>query len=276
MMQPAKQMDVAWSANRPHQERNPDALREAHSLAAQLHHRIGFFPAWHLARRKSQMLFLGVEMHFPQPRGPAGIARALAGSDAIKEMEIAALGAALAYRARIVAAGQICAVNVGVSSDTLCCAQSRVQYVKALRAARLSPACPLFITIEQIPAGMPVSRLCDLAALVASPAVRVLLEFEQIRAIPHLNIGLKVAGIGAVLPERCPLAQARQLMAILMSRAGEQRACSYLHGLERKELVEMAAAAGLKFGTGLGFGPLRGFTGLEELPSLPLSLDAHA
>jgi hypothetical protein len=205
-----------------------DWLIRAHAHAASLKHTIALYPAWELAKKKSQMLYLAMDSRNPLSRGPAGVSRALGPSPAVPEMEICVLRAAAAYGDRIERAGQICAINVGVSCETLCGLHSRIAYIQALKTASLSPAAPIFLKIEQIPPGMPVGRLSELAAMMAMPGVRVLLEFDQIRAIPTLNIRLGVAGIGAALPEHCEPGEAQLLCGMLRDRVREQRACSFL------------------------------------------------
>ena len=121
------------------------------------------------------MLYLAMDSRNPLSRGPAGVSRALGPCPAVPEMEICVLRAAAAYGDRIERAGQICAINVGVSCETLCGLHSRIAYIQALKTASLSPAAPLFLKIEQIPPGMPVGRLSELAAMMAVPGVRVLL-----------------------------------------------------------------------------------------------------
>jgi hypothetical protein len=248
-----------------------DWLRQAHDETARLHHPMGFYPVWELAGKKSQMLCLGLEPGLAYRHGPAGVQRALGRVAEVPALEIALLRAAAAYGAKMEQAGQICAIHVGVSSDTLCGLQSRIAYLEALKAVRISPASPLFLKIEQIASGMPVGRLGQLAAMLAMPGLRLLLEFEDIRAIPHLNIRLGVAGIGAVLPDCCPPEKARLLAQHLQLRAQEQKVCSFLHGLDTPEQVE-AVTGPIKFGAGAGLGPAKAFSALAEAPRLPLHL----
>ena len=244
-------------------------LSRAHEHAARLKHTIGFHPAWDIARQKSQWLLLAMETKYPHPHGPTGVERALGPGEAVADMEISLLRAAAAYGFRIAAAQQMGAIAVGVACATLCRPASRQAYLQALKSARLSPASPLLLKIEQIPEGMPLGRLGELAAILAQPGARVLLEFEQARAIPPLDIRLGVAGIGAALPEHCEKDDARLSARQLIARAPEQKAFAFVEGLDTAELMETATASGLKFGAGAAFGAMA-LSGLETVPKLPL------
>lgn len=254
-------------------ERRPapsDPISQAQAQAATFKHTIGFYPAWDLARKTSQMLCLGLKSG--SRRGPAGALRTLGRSDGLAGMEILALRAAAAYGARLEQAGQVCAINVGVSCDTLCAFGSRIAYIQALKSVKISRASPLFLKIEQIPPGTPVGRLGELTAMLSMPGLRLLLEFEQIRAVPQLDIRLGVTGIGTVLPDRCEPDEARLLAGMLRARAQEQKACTFLHGIDTPEMAAAVTASHIKFGAGLGFGPAKFFSLSEGLPGLPLKL----
>ena len=244
-------------------------LSLAHEQAARLKHSIGFHPAWDIARKKSLWLLLAMETKYPHPHGPAGVLRTLGPGEAVAAMEIALLRAAAAYGLRIEKTGQVGAISVGVSCATLCRPASRQAYLQALKASRIAPTSPLFLKIEQIPEGMPLCRLGEIAGLLIKPGVRVLLEFDQARAIPPLDIRLGVAGIGAALPEHCEKDDARLSARQLIARAPEQKAFAFVEGLDTPELVETAVASGLKFGAGAAFNA-KSLSGLEEVPRLPL------
>jgi hypothetical protein len=172
------------------------------------------------------------------------------------------------------AAQKVCAVGAGVSCETLSSFGARVRYITALKAIPTTPNCPLLLKVEDVPAGMPVARLAEIVAMLATPHVRVLIEFAGDAWIPDLNINIQATGIGAALPENCSLVQARDIVSMVSRRTIRQRAFGFVRGLANHAFVELAAQFSVRFGMGHALddvgGRQRQYTGLERVPEFPL------
>ena len=232
---------------------------------------LGFCPMWDLQKKKSQWLFTGIGATSANNRAITSIQRAIGRNERTAELELNALQAAAEYGLKVQDARQICAITVGVSYETLSGFNSRIRYIQFLKALIVSPTCPLFIKIEQIPPGAPLCRLGEIIAMITVPKVRILLEFDC--AIPPLDLKLGIVGIGVYLPNDCPANGVRQLSQLLKYRASEQKAFAFLENLADEDQLAVAEDCGIKFGIGRGFGSGAFLAGLESIPKFPLKLN---
>jgi hypothetical protein len=249
-----------------------DAMAAAHAFARRLRQTLLLSPAWDLQKCKSQWLLLGLKATAPDSPAVTGVRRALGPVADVAELEIALLRAACEYGVRLEQAGQMGAVTVGVSYESVQSLAGRTRYLKALRALTLPQSCPLMVKIDAIPAGAPLNRLAEIIAMLGVPGVRLLVKFEDARRLPHLDMRLGMAGLGGLLPQGCAPDEARLLAARLGARAQEQRAFGFLEGVETPKQADAVMASGIRFATGSGFGPGPRLGGLEALPHLPLDM----
>jgi hypothetical protein len=245
-------------------------IGRAHFLADEVGLKIGYFPIWDLAARKSASLFLSA---FNRSNGtPVGLRHALKGIEQprITHFETALLHAAAEYAQAIHAAQKICALGVGVSYETLSGFHSRIHYIGALKAIRTLADCPLLLRIDQIPDGTPVGRLAEIVTMLSVPNVRITLQFESLRSLPELDVRVGAIGIGGALPPHCDVPTAVALAQRLVRRTSGQKAFAFLHGLENEALIETSIKNHVRFGSGRAIGAGRHFTGNEPIPDFPL------
>jgi len=242
----------------------------SHLLADQVGLKVGYFPVWDLASRKSTSLFLSALSRSTD--APVSTRHALRGLEEprIANFETTLLQAAAEYALSVHAAQKVCALGVGVSYETLSGFHSRIHYIGALKAIRVLPDCPLLVRIDQVPDGTPVGRLAEIVAMLNVPNVRVTVQFESLRSLPEMGVRLGALGIGGALPPNCDAATAALMAQRLMRRASEQKAFAFLHGLESEALVEAAIKNHVRFGSGRAIDAGRHFTGNEPIPDFPL------
>jgi hypothetical protein len=242
----------------------------SHLLAEQVGLKIGYFPVWDLAARKSASLFLSALNRSND--APTSARHALRGIDEprIANFETTLLQAAAEYALTVHAAQKVCALGVGVSYETLSGFHSRIHYIGALKAIRVLPDCPLLLRIDQVPDGTPVGRLAEIVAMLSMPNVRVTVQFESLRSLPEMGIRLGALGIGGSLPANCDAATAAAIAQRLVRRATEQKAFAFLHGLDNDALVDAALKSHVRFGSGRAIDAGRHFTGKEAIPDFPL------
>ena len=231
-----------------------------------------FFPVWDLQRRESNSLLL--------TRFANGTDRLAAvgghlfdfnDRKQVADVEIALLDAVGAYAGRLSAARKVCAVCVGVSYDTLSVFQSRIRYITALQKMRLLPSTPLVLKIEQIPEGTPAARIGELAAMLKLPNVRIILEFQSLKAIPKFDFRVNAVGIGGPFPHTADREIAIRKIRDCVEHAAAQKLFAFLNHLDNDEAVRIATECNAHFGSGTGFAG-SGFSGLEEVPDFPLML----
>lgn len=247
-----------------------EPISGAHALLAKKGLRLGFFPMWELKKGTSNSLFLT-----PFTGNGVGAlawgARLLGSEGHIVDIEIAQLGAAAAYAARIRNENKVCALGVGVSYGTLSCFRSRIRYMAALQKAVFSPSSPLLVRIEQIPEGAPQARIAEFAAMLVPKNVRVTLEFSSLASTRGIDIRLGVAAMGGTLPATTDPIIAQEMAERLVRKAADQKAFSFLEGIDSVERLAMAKQTNIRFGRGLALGPAH-FSGLERVPAFPLTL----
>lgn len=245
-------------------------INRAHFLAEEVGLRIGYFPVWDLAARKSASLFLSAFNRSNET--PIGVRHALRGIEEprIAHFETTLLQAAAEYAQMVHAAQKICALGVGVSYETLSGFHSRIHYIGALKSIRTLADCPLLLRIDQIPDGTPVGRLAEIVTMLSMPNVRVTLQFESLRSLPEMDVRMGVVGIGGALPPHCDVATAVAQAQRLVRRTSGQKAFAFLHGLENDALTEAALKCHVRFGSGHALGGGRHYTGTEPIPDFPL------
>jgi hypothetical protein len=242
----------------------------AHSLAEQVGLKVGFFPVWDLAARKSASLFLSAVNRSND--APVTVRHALKGIEEprIANFETTLLQAASEYAHAVHAVQKVCALSVGVSYETLSGFHSRIHYIGALKSIRALADCPLLLRIDQIPDGTPVGRLAEIVTMLTMPNVRITLQFESLRSLPELDVRLGAVGIGGTLPPQCDVPTAVMLAQKLVRRALGQKAFSFLHGLENRELLDTALKCQVRFGSGHALDAGRHYTGHEPIPEFPI------
>jgi hypothetical protein len=244
---------------------------KAQQLLTRIKSSASYFPVWDLERGiSSSLIFSPVGNGAAKPSISVRATLPQGEQDIVPGLEIALLRAAGEYAQRVHASQKVCGVGAGVSCESLCSFAQRVRYVTALKAIPTTTNCPLLLRIEDVPAGMPLARLAEIVAMLAAPHVRVLIEFAPEVSIPDLNIKLGAAGIGAVLPESCTVAKAREIASNVARRVLRQRAFSFLRGLENEGLIRAATECQVRFGVGTVLDKGQNYTGLESVPDFPL------
>ncbi|MDE3114606.1 MAG: hypothetical protein KGL26_03290 [Pseudomonadota bacterium] len=231
-----------------------------------------FLPVWDLQRRQANSLLLtrladgsdrlaAVGGGLFDPGDPKQVA----------DVEIMLLEAVRAYAGRVSAARKVCAVCVGVSYETLSVFQSRIRYITALQKLRLLRSTPLMLKIEQIPEGTPAARIGELAAILKLPNIRLILEFQSLRAIPKFEFRINAVGLGGALPRTTDHDLMLRTAKGYVENAAAQKLFAFVNHLDNEDAIRIAAECNVHFGTGLGFNaPI--FTGLEAVPDFPLTL----
>ncbi|MBA2588847.1 MAG: hypothetical protein H0U98_09515 [Alphaproteobacteria bacterium] len=239
-------------------------------LAEQAGVKAGYFPVWELAARKSSTLFLSAFNRTSE--SPISSRSALRGMEMprIVNFETTLLAAAAEYAQGVHAAQKHCALCVSVSYETLSGFHSRIAYIGALKSIQVPADCPLLLCIDQVPDGTPVGRLAEIVAMLAMPNVRIMVQFESLRALPELGIRLGAIGIGGVMPYNCDTATAGTIAQKLVRRATEQKGFAFLHGLDNDAALDTALNSHVRFGSGRAIQAGRIFSGKDPIPDFPL------
>lgn len=141
--------------------------------------KVGYFPVWDLAARKSASLFLSAFNRSNET--PVWVRHALKGigEPRIAHFETSLLQAA-ANKPKWFMSRRRSAPLVWVSATRPWSGfHSRIHYIGALKAIRTLADCPLLLRIDQIPDGTPVGRLAEIvtdaerAQCPRHPAVRI-------------------------------------------------------------------------------------------------------
>jgi hypothetical protein len=172
---------------------------------------------------------------------------------------------------RLSAAGEVASLMVGVSHDTVSHKETRTRYLRALKDVEVPVSCPILLRVEMIPDGAVLSRVAQIASLLATPNIRVVLDFQNARQLPPFDFRLPAVGISAMLPVSCDAEHAAKVAEKVVRRALDQKCVSFLHGLDTPQLTDIAEKAAVKFATGKALDKGTEFTGLEAVPQFPLS-----
>jgi hypothetical protein len=263
--------EVVWeNVEKPAPVPTGEWIHRAHFLAEQVGLKVGYFPVWELAARKSASLFLSAFNRSNET--PVAVRHALKGIEEprIAHFETILLQAAGEYAQTVHAAQKVCALGVGVSYETLSGFHSRIHYISALKSIRTLADCPLLLRIDQIPDGTPVGRLGEIVTMLSMVNVRITLQFESLRNLPELDVRLGAIGIGGALPPHCDVPTAVAQAQRLVRRASGQKAFSFLHGLDSDVLVDTALKNHVRFGSGRAIDAGRHYSGNEAIPDFPL------
>jgi hypothetical protein len=245
-------------------------IQKAHLLARAAGRIVTFAPVWDLKKQQSSSLFLTLRLSAGDQRlSYACEAATEKGEYRVVEAEIAFLFAAAAYAHRISEDGQVSAIGVGVSYESLSGFNTRIKYISALKSLQSPSRCPLLLKIQQIPEGTPLGRLAEIIAMLNSPGFRILVELPP-RTLPDLDIRLGASGIGTILRQDIELEQMAVKTQLLWRRACEQKAFAFLGGLANEHQVRIASQHNIKLGMGSALDEGRYYTGLEAIPALPL------
>jgi hypothetical protein len=245
--------------------------RFAHHSANRMGFCFRFSPIWNLEHGSSRSLRLVAISQIGQRRA-AGLEQFLGANCQAQliDMEIASLFMTAEYAQRMHDSGAVSSLTVGVSFETLSGFQSRIRYIRALRAVQVSATCPIVLKIEGIPRGAMLENVAQLVGMVRSQGIRTVLDFDNAIELPPFDIRLGVAGLGARIPESCSLKAAQRLAEKLVGRAREQKCFAFLNELNTPELLQVARESRVRFGTGYALGDQPELTGLEAVPVLPL------
>lgn len=252
-----------------------DTLDALDQTLARLGLNAGFIPIWDISRKVSSALFLAPLIGSDEAVVSCGLAL-LAGLNpkAMAEVEISLLLAAEAYAYRLNEERKICAVGTSVSYDTLSTFQTRIQFITALQKTNPPAANPLLLQIEEIPTGTPPVRLGELAAMLARPNVRLTLEFESLRAIPHFDFKLNASVLRAKMPANVDATLADKLAIGLAREATANKAQAFLDRLDTPALLDMACQQRIRFGTGKALSTTY-FAGTAPVVDFPLRLQTE-
>ena len=249
-------------------------IEKAHTQLAWHRVKAGLFPVWDIHKRTASTLFFAPFMKNPAGGTLAGRAALNGIGDAeTAEIEIALLQATEAYATRLRKADKMGAVGVGVCYDTLNAFHRRIRYITALQKVRLAPSTPLVIKIESVPNGAPLHRIADLVAMLGGPNVKITVGFDSAWNFSRIDQRLGAAGICTDLPVGIDNDAFVNFVSRLTRQAAWQKAFSVLNDIGTMRKAVAAARAGVRFASGMAFGDTH-FTGLEEVPDLPLACQA--
>jgi hypothetical protein len=249
------------------------AIAHARKTIEKLGLKLALFPVWELRKNTTSALLL-------LPWSSAGRTavsgrRALEGMHApdIADTEIVLLNAAAACAMRIREAVKVCAIGVGLSYATLSTFHTRIRYVTALQKLRVPASSPILLKIEQIPPGTPVARIAELIAMIRFPNLRLMLEFQNLAAIPELDILMGASGYGGAMPANADADQAVYLVEKLVQRANTQKGFAFVDRLDSVLHASAAYSAGVRFGMGSALSTWQ-LPGLDTVPDFPVALSA--
>lgn len=253
-------------------EHRPTLGKAAASLARKSYH-TALFPIWDLQRKSSNFVALSPARKSGSQYKYMSFRRLNcdAGDRTIADLEFSLLQEAGRYTFRLQEANKICAVAVGVSWDSLCAGPVRNRYVGILKEIPAALNCPLVIKIDEVPAGMQITRLVEIAAALNAGGARVLVEFQSDIRIPDLDVKLGVAGVGTRLPPGCSAEKAREIIGMLNRRLVRQSAFAFIAGLDNRGLIELARESRIRFGMGTAadFGHT---LAVDAIPQFPLRM----
>jgi len=249
------------------------AIAQARGAVERIGLKLALFPVWELRKNTSSALFL-----FPwssAARSPVSGRRALEGMNPpdVADTEITLLNAAAACATRMREADKVCAIGVGVSYATISAFHTRIRYVTALQKIRVPSSSPVLLKIEQIPPGTPVSRIAELVAMIRFPNLRLILEFQNLNAMPELEMLVGAAGYGGPMPAHADAELSLFLAEKVVQRANAQKGFAFLDRLDSVLHTSAAYSAGVRFGAGSALSTWR-LPDLDTVPDFPLSMAA--
>jgi hypothetical protein len=245
-------------------------IQHCHELGDVLGIRFRFAPVWELQGGKSRLLALTMNGRLT---GRNGLTSLIPDSSLhqLVDVEIPLLFMTAAMAQRLSAAGEVASLMVGVSHDTVSHKETRTRYLRALKDVEVPVSCPILLRVEMIPDGAVLTRVSQIASMLATPNIRVVLDFQNARQLPPFDFRLPAVGLSAMLPVSCDAENAAKVAEKVVRRALDQKCVSFLHGIDTKELTDIAEKAGVKFATGKALDKATEFTGLEAVPQFPLS-----
>jgi hypothetical protein len=245
-------------------------IQHCHELGEVLGIRFRFAPVWELQGGKSRLLALTMNGRLT---GRNGLTSLIPDSSLhqLLDVEIPLLFMTATMAQRLSAAGEVASLMVGVSHDTVSHKETRTRYLRALKDVEVPVSCPILLRVEMIPDGAVLSRVAQIASLLATPNIRVVLDFQNPRQLPPFDFRLPAVGISAMLPVSCDAEHAVKVAEKVVRRALDQKCVSFLHGLDTPQLTDIAEKAAVKFATGKALDKGTEFTGLEAVPQFPLN-----
>ncbi len=244
-------------------------IQHCHQLGEALSIAFRFAPIWELQSGRSRLLAMTMNGRLT---GRKGLASLIPDSSLhqLVDVEIPLLFMTAAMAQRLAQAGEVASLMVSVSHDTVSHRETRLRYLRALQDVEVPVSCPILLRVDMIPDGAVLTRIAQLASMLAVPNIRVVLDFQNARNLPPFDFRVPAAGIGAMLPEQCDSEQAAKVAERIVQRAQDQKCMSFLHGLDSSELVTIAGQAGVRFATGKALNKRSDFSGLEPVPQFPL------
>lgn len=244
-------------------------IKYGHELGDVLGIAFRFAPVWELQGGRSRLLALTMNGRIS---GRNGLASLILDSSLhqLVDVEIPLLFMTATMAHRLSQAGEVTSLMVGVSHDTVSHRETRTRYLRALKDMEVPVSCPILLRVEMIPDGAVLTRVAQIASMLATPNVRVVLDFQNPRQLPPFDFRLPAVGISAMLPPSCSAEHAEKVVEKIVRRAQDQKCVSFLHGVDNGELTGIAEQAGVKFATGTALGKSIEFTGLEAVPQFPL------
>ena len=244
-------------------------IDHCHQLGEALGIHFRFAPVWELQGGKSRLLALTMNGRLS---GRNGLVSLIPDSSLhqVVDIEIPLLFMTAAMAQRLAAAGEVASLMVGVSHDTVSHKETRTRFMRALKDVEVPVSCPLLLRIEMIPDGAVMTSVGQIASLLATPNIRVVLDFQNPRQLPPFDFRLPAVGISAMLPVGCDAEQAAKVAEKVVRRSLDQKCMSFLHGLDTPQLLDIAGKAGVKFATGKTLDKTIEFTGMEAVPHFPI------
>ena len=245
-------------------------IQHCHELGDVLGIHFRFAPVWELQGGKSRLLALTMNGRIT---GRNGLTSLIPDSSLhqLVDVEIPLLFMTAAMAQRLSKANEVASLMVGVSHDTVSHKETRTRYLRALQDVEVPVSCPILLRVEMIPDGAVLTRVAQIASMLAAPNIRVVLDFQNARQLPPFDFRLPAVGVSAILPQACDMEQAAKSAEKISRRATDQKCVSFLHGLDTGTLVDIAEKAGIKFGTGKALDKGTEFTGMEAVPQFPLT-----
>jgi hypothetical protein len=100
-----------------------------------------------------------------------------------------------------------------------------------------------------------------------------MLEFQNLAAIPELDILMGASGYGGAMPANADADQAVYLVEKLVQRANTQKGFAFVDRLDSVLHASAAYSAGVRFGMGNALSTWQ-LPGLDTVPDFPVALSA--
>jgi hypothetical protein len=139
------------------------------------------------------------------------------------------------------------AIATAVSYETLAWSRSRQLYQDAFQGRNASDNSNIVIMIDDVPNGIPASRMAEIAASLRPVARRIFAQLPDRDCNLAASCSVGLTGLCAALPARMTAPQTAQIAGRLKQAAAVQHAVSCIIGAEGSSTIGQLRCAGIHF-----------------------------